>query len=255
VPLPEASATLHLGSKYYFLDARDAKTVLTQGWKNPPDAVGDVIGMIFPAGSDFTTPGGWGAAVVYHDVGYVSDSDAKTTDYNKLLQTMQQGEDAENTQRKQQGYPSIHLVGWAQAPAYDPVHHTVIWARDIKFGGDDEDALNYDVRELGRRGALSLNIVSAMPQIGEIRSATARLGGVAAFDPGSQYADYRSGIDKKAAYGIAGLIAAGAGVAVAQKAGLFAVALLIFKKVWILVAAGFAALATRLRSLFRRKVT
>jgi uncharacterized membrane-anchored protein len=98
-----------------------------------------------------------------------------------------------------------------------------------------------------------MNIVASMPQVVAVRTAAQNLGGLADFNAGARYADYQSGVDKKAAYGIAGLVAASAGVAVPQKAGLFAIALLALKKAWVLIAAGGAALATRFRSFFQRK--
>lgn len=36
VRVPEAKAVLHLGDRYYFLPAADAKRVLTEVWGNPP---------------------------------------------------------------------------------------------------------------------------------------------------------------------------------------------------------------------------
>ena len=252
VPIPGAAATLHLGDGYYFLNATDAKRVLTEGWGNPPEAVSNTLGMIFPQGKAFTDDT-WGAVVTYQPDGYISDSDAKTADYSKLLHDMQSGEDDENKARKDKGFEPIHLVGWAQAPSYDPARHTVIWARELQFGDAPEHTLNYDVRELGRRGVLSVNIIDKMSHLQAIRAAAAGLGGMAAFDPGSRYADYQSGVDKKAAYGIAGLVAAGAGVVLAQKLGLIGIALLFLKKGIVLVIAAFSGGLAWLRNKFSRK--
>jgi len=252
VPLLGVGATLHLGKSYYFLDAGDSKKVLTDVWKNPPDAANGVIGMIFPADKAVFADT-WGAVITYQDVGYVSDKDAKTTDYNKLLTDMRSGEDADNAARQKQNFPPIHLVGWAQAPSYDPVHHSLIWARELKVGDKDDDTVNYDVRELGRKGVLSLNIVSTMSDLPRVRTASQSLAQVAGFNEGSRYADYQSGTDKKAAYGIAGLIAAGAGVALAQKFGIVAILILVIKKAGIVIAAGAAGVWARFRNMFKKQ--
>jgi uncharacterized membrane-anchored protein len=236
IKLPGADATLHLGDRYYFLGPADAKRVLVEGWGNPPDAADGVLGLVFPAGA---SP--------------LSDAEAKTTDYGKLLESMRSNEDQVNDERKKQNIPAIHLVGWAQAPVYDPAHHSLIWARDIQFADQKIDTLNYDVRELGRRGVLSLNIVYRMPDLASVRTAATDLGAVTGFDPGARYTDYQNGVDKRAAYGVAGLVAAGAGVALAQKAGLLALLLLFLKKGFVVIIAGGAALFARIKAAFRKK--
>ena len=252
VAVPGAAATLHLGDAYYFLNAADAKRVLVEGWDNPPEAVDNTLGMVFPKDKTFVDDT-WGAVVTYQGDGYISDSDAKTADYSKLLQDMQSGEDDNNKARKDKGFEATHLVGWAQQPSYDPARHTVIWARDIQFGDKADHTLNYDVRELGRKGVLSLNIVDRMSHLEGIRPAAANLGAIAVFDPGSRYADYQTGVDKKAAYGIAGLVAAGAGVVLAQKLGLIGLALLFLKKGIVLVIAAMSGGLAWVRSRFTRK--
>ena len=46
VRIDAAKAVLHLGDRYYFLPADQAKRVLIQVWGNPPEAVADVLGMV-----------------------------------------------------------------------------------------------------------------------------------------------------------------------------------------------------------------
>jgi len=220
-------------------------------WGNPPSAAEDVLGIVFPADKSFLDDT-WGAVVTYEQAGYIADKDANSTDYNKYVEEVQKGEDIENEARKKDGFPSIHLVGWAQAPSYDPARHYLIWARDLRFSGEKDDTLNYDVRLLGRRGFLSVNLVSKMPQLASVRADAASLAAAATFDPGSAYSDYKPDTDKKAAYGVAGLVAAGLGLAAAQKFGLVAVILLFAKKFLVLIAAGFAAVAAWFRKRFSR---
>lgn len=251
VPLAAAKATLHLGDGYYFLDAADAKRVLFEVWRNPPGGADDVLGLVFPKGKTFLDS--WGAVVTYDAEGYVSDKDAKNADYAKLLKQAQDGEDQENQQRSKDGFPTMHLIGWAQTPTYDLENHSEIWAREIKASDEQVHTLNYDTRILGRRGVLSLNLVSTMDQLAEARSAATNLARLTSFDVGSRYVDYQEGQDKKAAYGVAGLVAAGLGVAAAQKFGLLAILLLAAKKGLVLILAAGAWLSTRLRKLFGAK--
>ncbi|HEY4031293.1 MAG TPA: DUF2167 domain-containing protein [Caulobacteraceae bacterium] len=246
IRIDKANVTLHLGDRFYFLGPDDAKRVLIEGWANPPGSADGVAGIIFPAGRNFLDS--WGAVVTYDPTGYVPDKDAKTADYDKLLDESRKNEDDINAARKKDGFEAIHLVGWAQPPTYDSATHSEIWARDIQFAGQKVDTLNYDLRLLNRRGVLSLNLVSAMDALPEARAAAVDLSRTAAFDAGSRYDDYKTG-DKKAAYGVAGLVAAGVGVAAAQKFGLLAIGLLVLKKGAVIIAAAVAALGAKFRKL------
>ena len=248
VRIPAAGAVLHLGEDYYFLPADEAQIVLTQAWGNPPESVRNVLGMVLPAGRTFAD-NTWGAVITYTASGYVRDDDAGSTDYSELLDQMRAGEDERNAERTRLGYPAQHLVGWAQAPSYDRRTHSLVWARNISVQGDPENSLNYDVRLLGRRGVLSLNLVTGMSQLETVRTAAQRLAAAAEFVPGARYSDYREGTDATAEYGITGLIAAGLGVSVAKKAGLLAL-ILGFGKKGLLLLFGAVALAS---AWFRRR--
>jgi uncharacterized membrane-anchored protein len=251
VALPDAKARLALGSGYYFLGAEDAKKVLVEGWGNPPGSADGVLGIIFPEGKSFIDSS-WGAVVTYVQTDFVPDTDAKTAAYDKLLKEMQSGEDEENEARKKEGFRAVHLVGWAQPPSYDAARHNLIWAREIAFAGEDEHTLNYDVRHLGRRGVLSLNMVSTLPDLAGVRTAAQELAKTAEFDAGSRYADFQQG-DKTAGYGLAGLVAAGAGLAVAKKAGFLAVVLVFAKKGIALIVAAGAGVAAWFRKRLGKK--
>ncbi|MCL9999942.1 MAG: DUF2167 domain-containing protein [Erythrobacter sp.] len=220
VGLPEARATLDLGEEYIFYGKEDAAKILVQLWGNPPQAAEGVLGLVMPKGS---TPASdaWGAVVSFEKTGYVSDEDAATTDYDELLTAMQEGTNEANTARAEAGYPTIALVGWAESPTYDKATHSVVWAQNLRFSDSDKNGLNYDVRTLGRYGVLSLNLISSMDKLGEVRVAAKQFAQHANFDAGARYGDFDPATDAAAEYGIGGLIAAGAGVAVAKKLGLF----------------------------------
>lgn len=163
----------------------------------------------------------WGAVVTFEESGYVSDDDAATTDYDQLLIELQNGTDAANEERREAGYPEIELVGWAERPQYNRTAHSVVWAKNLRFNNTDVNTLNYDVRLLGRYGVLSLNLVSSMDKLDEVRVAANQFTAHASFDNGARYQDFNAATDAQADYGIAGLIAAGAGAAAAKKLGLF----------------------------------
>ena len=245
VAIPEAHAKLHLGDRYYFIPADEAKTVLTKVWGNPPDVADGTLGLVFEKGTTIFDSV-WGAVVTFQDTGYVPDKDAKTQDYDKVLADMRTAEADDNAQRQKNGYPTMHLAGWAQQPSYDPATHSLIWARDLQVSGSKVDSLNYDVRLLGRKGVLSLNMLADMDHLSDVRTAAADFGKAASFEAGSTYADYDKSVDKTAEYGLAGLVAAGAGIVVAKKLGFLAI-LLGFKKFIII---GIAAIGATMRRWF-----
>lgn len=252
IAIAEANASLDLGSAYDFYDKADARKVLVDIWGNPPHATDGVLGLVMPAGAS-PLAGGWGAVVTYEDTGFVSDEDAAEVDYAELLSQMRESEATRNEQRKTEGYPAIHLAGWAEQPRYDAATHSVVWAQDLSFEDTPTHSLNYDVRTLGRKGVLSINFISSMDQLPSIRAAAAAFTQHAAFDAGSRYGDFDASIDKKAEYGIGGLIAAGVGVAVVKKLGLLAILLKFLKPLLLAVVVGFAALRGKIASLFGRK--
>jgi uncharacterized membrane-anchored protein len=250
IAIPGADVVLHLGQNYYFLDAADAKRAIVEGWGNPPDAANGVLGLIIPTGKVFADS--WGAVVTWNPSGWVSDKDAASANYGELLSQMQKGEEEENKQRQSAHFSPIHLVGWAQEPTYDAATHSAIWARDIQFGGQGDDTLNYDVRLLGRKGVLSLNMVASMPELAQIRVAAKDLAQTAAYNPGARYADYKPGVDKSAGYGIAGLVAAGVGLAIAKKLGFLGVILLFGKKFLVVILAAMAGAGAWFRRQWSR---
>ena len=192
VAIDAAHATLNLTSEFRFLDAHDAQRVLHDLWGNPPDS--DVLGMLSPAGASLTDEkNSWVVVISYSSDGYVSDSEASTLDYDKLLKEMQQSAHESNAERTKQGYPSIEIVGWATPPHYDAASNKIYWAKELDFGGAHEHTLNYDIRVLGRDGYLSFNAVAGMHQLAMVKERMPQVLEMTEFDAGQRYADF-SGI-------------------------------------------------------------
>ncbi|WP_457646701.1 DUF2167 domain-containing protein [Profundibacter sp.] len=221
-------ATIDLADKFYFLDADDAGYVLTTLWGNPPDD--STLGMIFPADK---TPldDTWGIEVSFDDIGYVSDEDAGSYDYDELLKTMQQDMQDENEWRRENNYDTLELLGWAAPPYYDPEGRKLYWAKEIRFDGDETTTLNYNIRILGRKGVLILNFIADMDMLDQVDKAVPTVLEMTNFTDGNRYSDFKPSIDKVAAVGIGGLIAG----KVLAKTGLIAVALIFLKKFFFLL--------------------
>lgn len=244
VKLPQAGVTLQVPENYYFLNAQDAEKILVEVWGNPPGQA--VLGMLFPAQGTPFDGATWGVTISYEEDGYVSDDDAQEIDYNELLGQMQETTRQESEYRIEQGYEAIELVGWAADPRYDAQTHKLYWAQELKFGVQEQNILNYNIRVLGRKGVLVLNFIADMSQVGDINDNLGSVMALAEFDDGARYGDFNPDIDKVAAYGIGALVA---GKLVA-KTGLIAVALIFLKKFGIFIVIGLGLLG---KKLFSRK--
>jgi uncharacterized membrane-anchored protein len=250
IPLAGGKVALNVpAASYYFIGPEDSRRVIVDVWRNPPTSADGIEGMIFPAN---TSPYSdtWGAVVSYSGDGHVSDADASNYDYTDLLHRMQEATRQQNDYRRQHNYPGISLVGWAEPPHYDAHERKLYWAQALGDGGATASTLNYDIRVLGRAGYLIISFVSDIRQLPEIKSDAPSIMAMASFTPGNTYADYREGVDQRAAYGIGGLIAGGAVAAIAQKTGLLALILAFGKKFIVLILAGFAAIGRGAMRLF-----
>ena len=237
ITLPGGIATLDLPANFRYLSPTDAERVLVDAWGNPPGMVS--LGMIVPAKTSVLERDSWGVIVTYEKEGHIKDDDADSIKYDELLKDMQASVLENNAERKKQGYPGIHLMGWAEKPSYAKDTHKLYWAKDLMVDGGAH-SLNYNVRVLGREGVLNLNAIASMQQIEAIKKEMQQVTAFTEFTEGNRYTDFDSKTDKVAEYGLAALVAGG----VASKLGLFGkllALLLAFKKVLLLAVVGGGA--------------
>jgi uncharacterized membrane-anchored protein len=251
ITLKDGLAKINLTDDFRFLDSADARKVLHQMWGNPDDP--DLLGMIFPKDKGPLDDNSWATTINYEESGYVKDDEAGKINYDDLLKKMQASAKEANPEREKQGYPSIDLVGWAEPPHYDKTNHKLYWAKDLKFGGETGDTLNYDIRILGRRGVLVLGIISSMQDFPAVDQKAPEILSMVDFQAGNTYAEFDPKVDKIAEYGLTALIGGGA-LAAAAKLGLFAA---LFKWIvagaaamWKVIAVGIAAAGASLKKLF-----
>lgn len=247
VNLPNDVAALEVPEAFRYIGPEDTKKFLEEGWGNQ-DGSGS-LGMLLPAGVELFGPEGWGVVITYQEDGYVSDEDAGKIDYKDLLESMQEGEEEENEERTKAGYDPVSLVGWAKPPFYDAQAKKLYWAKELKFGTQEENTLNYNVRILGRKGVLVMNAISGIGQLPQVEEHMKQVIAFTDFTKGNRYSDFDPGVDKVAAYGIAALI----GGTIAAKAGLFAklgVLLFAFKKIIIVAVVAIGAF---LAKFFKRR--
>jgi len=244
-------AHITTGAEFKFLGATDAGRFLTEVWGNPPQAAEGILGVLLPVVDGAVSPNNFAVIIEYDETGYVNDSDADSIDYDELLNEMQAATREGNEERRKAGYQAVELVGWAQTPVYDKAEKKMYWAKRLRFEGSERDTLNYNVRLLGRRGVLVLNVVAGIDELDAVNAAAPTILARAEFKTGETYAEFNPDVDQVAAYGLAGLVAGG----VLTKTGFFKAALaalLAFKKGAIaLLVAAFAGIASLIKRFFR----
>lgn len=238
---------LNVPDEFKYLNKEQSKFVLTKLWGNPASASEEVIGMIFPKGSDPFSDSTYAFVVTYSEIGYVKDEDAGKINYDEMLKNIQEEEKAENEKRTKAGYPAVHLIGWAQKPYYDNQKKILHWAKELKFGeGDGDNTLNYEIRILGRKGMVSLNAVGKMYDLPLVNKDISKVLSVASFTEGNSYFDFDPKVDKVAAWTIGALVAG----KLLAKAGLFAVIVKFLAPLWKFIVLAFVGLG----AWFKRKL-
>lgn len=245
IEIQQAHASLNVPDSFYYLNGKDAETVLVDVWGNPPGQ--NVLGMLFPAELTPFDPSSWAVTIEYEEDGYVSDDDALDIDYDELLVQMKEITRESSKVRAEQGYETIELIGWAAPPYYDKTSHKLHWAKELKVGTNEMNTLNYNIRILGRKGVMVLNFIAGIEQKSVIDTNLETVLALADFDQGFQYTDFNPDIDDVAAYGIGALIAG----KVIAKTGFFAIAVVFLKKFGVFILVGLGALVKKF--LFRKK--
>lgn len=237
-------AKLEVPKGYKYLDAEQTEYVLTELWGNPSTGEPN-LGMLFPDSmSPVSLDLTYGVEIDYSNEGYIEDSEAKNLDYDDLLAEMQKDVKEASKNRVYQGYEAIELIGWAAEPFYDAANKKLHWAKEIKFGEEEDvvNTLNYNIRILGRGGYLNLNAIGDMDVLSLVQNDVDAILASVDFVEGQKYSDFNPNIDKVAAYGVGGLIAG----KVLAKAGFFAVLL----KFWKFIALGFFGAFVAIKRFF-----
>ncbi|WP_346318266.1 DUF2167 domain-containing protein [Chitinophaga sp. YIM B06452] len=238
-------AVLTVPKGFRFLDAKQSHRLLEDIWGNPEMTT---IGSLVPDSLGPMDEACYIFNIYFDAIGYVKDEDADKINYDDLLKDQQKETREANPERIKGGFPPIEFIGWAASPYYDKTKKTLHWAKELKFGDEENHTLNYNVRILGRKGVLVMNAIGTMDQLPVIRRNVPAIIASASFEQGESYADFNPDVDEVAAWTIGGLVAG----KVLAKAGLFAV-LLKFGKFIVLGLIAFGAAIWRWITGRRRK--
>lgn len=225
---------LQIPKGFKFLDSAQSRYVLEDLWQNPPSN-DKTLGMLFPENVTAFSDNVWAFEISMDEMGYVKDKDAQKMDYDDIMKDMKKDNIDENKMRVEQGYSEAVLVGWASKPFYDHDKKVLHWAKEIKFGADSINTLNYNIRYLCRKGVLVVNAIAGVNQLSLVKANIPNIMQSVEFKNGEKYSDFNPSMDKVAAYGIGGLVAG----KVLAKAGVFVFLLKYIKVIGVAVFAFF----------------
>ena len=235
-------AVLKLPADMLFVPKQQAQRLM-QAHGNGKDP--NMLGLVLPIDENAD----WVATVNFEKAGYIKDDDAKNWDVDELLQSLKDGTESGNKDRRELGFPELTVAGWAETPKYDGDKRRLVWSAIAQTkGATGEDAsVNYNTYALGREGYISLDLITSQSQVAADKHNALQLLDAIQYVDGKRYADFDASTDKVAEYGLAALVA---GVA-AKKLGLFAMIAAFaakFGKVLILALAALGGgMWTRLR--------
>ena len=238
-------AVVHLPESMFFVPRLQADRLMA-AYGNGKDP--SLLGVVMPKSDDDD----WVITINFDKAGYFKVDDAKNWNVNELLDSLRDGTEESNVERKKRGFPELVMDGWVEAPKYDSNTQRLVWSVAVKHKGEtanDNPTVNYNTYALGRDGYITLDLITQKNLVPKDKTAVLTLLDNLKYVEGKRYADFNSSTDKVAEYGLAALVA---GVA-AKKLGLFAVIaafLAKFAKVGILAA---AALGGGLWKRFRGK--
>jgi uncharacterized membrane-anchored protein len=238
---------LDLKPEHRFLPPTEARAVLEKMGSFHND---NLLGLVASQADEE-----WFATLRYEPEGYIKDDDR--IDGDEILSAIREGTGEDNKERVQKGFKAIRIDGWSDPPRYDKSVHHLVWALDVS--DDEGKSVNYNTRILGRKGFVSINLVTAPERLAGYKPQAAALLSSTTFTKGARYEDFNEKTDKVAEYGLAGLVLGGAGLAAAKlvKVGLLAkfgkviIAALIAGKKAIVAAA--VAVVAMFKKVFGRK--
>lgn len=229
-------AEIQVPEGYLFADGNGARKFL-ELTHNP--ASGAEVGLIVPSSDQED----WYVLFEFNGVGYVKDDDRNSLDATAILTNIQKSTEESNEERRKRGWKAFHVTGWYTTPYYDSATNNLTWAVTGSEDNNENPAVNYSIRILGRRGTMNVDLVLDPSDLAGVEPRFKTLISGFRFVEGNRYADFTEG-DKMAGYGLTALIAGGV-TAVAIKTGLFA-------KLWKFLVLICAAIAGAIKKMWRK---
>ena len=135
----------------------------------------------------------WFLIFEWDPIGWVDDSEKDDIDADVILSSIREGTEQANKERRKRGWPTMTIDGWQEKPHYDASTNNLTWA--IEATSDGNKVVNRLVKLLGRRGVMTVTLVSGPEEFGAAtRESDVLLAGYA-FEAGSDYAAFIPGTD------------------------------------------------------------
>lgn len=240
VDLGKNLAEISLGEDYAFLDGDDTKRLMDAMGNPPSDGE---VGLIIPR----IDPPPWFLVFEYFPVGYIRDDEKDQLDGNAILKSIKKGNAEANKLRQDKGFPPLEILGWYEEPHYDPLSHNLVWTL-LARESEGYQTVNYNVRLLGRKGYMSVVLVTDPETLDSSRMELSDLLAGFSYKTGSRYAEFVQG-DRVAQIGLAALVAGGAAT-VAAKTGILKALVKSGKLIVLAVVGVLGAFWRKLRGLF-----
>ena len=232
-------ATITVPEGAMFADGPGARKYLELN-HNPTS--GEELGMV--AAKDLS----WFVIFDFSDIGFVKDDEKEDIDADAILESLREGTAEANKIRKERGWDTVTVDGWASPPRYEPTTHNLEWATRLKNDKTGNKSINHDIRMLGRSGVMNAGLVVSPDNYQQTLPNTRKMLEGFTFKEGKRYSEFKPG-DKIAKVGLIGLMTGGA-VAVAAKTGILAK---LGKGAIKLIAIAVAGVGGALAKLFGRK--
>ena len=244
VPLLD-EAVLHVPEGEVFVPQPQADRLLNMFGN--PGSNPEMPGLIVPQ----DPKANWFMPVRFHKAGYIKDDDAKSWDADEMLKSFKDGTQEQNKEREKAGEPGMEIVGWSEPPRYDASKQRLVWAMTSREIGAKPDApldVNYNTYALGRDGYFSLNMVTTLAELKDLKPVAEQQLAALDYNTGKHYADFDAKTDHVAEYGLAALVV---GVA-AHKLGFIALALAFLAKFAKVIFIAVAVAGGGLMRFFKR---
>ncbi|HDR0672795.1 hypothetical protein PMCNE_05850 [Pasteurella multocida] len=247
IPLAD-QATFALPAGMIFLPAEEANQYMELIGNNQ---ILGRLGIVMDDNEDSE----WIADILFDDVGYVSDKEARKWDAQALFTALREGDEEQNKIRRERGIAEIEMVDWIQKPTYDEKNNRLIWAVNLKEVGpyanpELDNTINYNTYVLGREGYIELGFITGEDRIKAEQHIAQDLLSRIRFNTGKRYADFDPATDAVYEHGLTSLIG---GITLATKLGLFAVITAFVAKFWKLLVVALLVLGFVLKGLWRNK--
>ena len=192
-------ATIELPDGWFYLQQSDARHVAEHEWRNPPDP--NLLGLAVRSSDP-----SWGIRVSYEAIGHVGDVDVVMPEPRDLLRQLRADNEVENGERRRGGFPEVTLEDWVVPPRYDAALRQLSWATALRFAGEADLTLNYDVRLLAAEGVLVFSAVAKVADSAVVAKAAQDLVERTKLAPGRRYGDFDADLHRVADRGLGGLV-------------------------------------------------